>query len=60
MNLTSAKASDRLHLRQPEPADDFTRKWEAQSLKWRSDLGVSPNYSPWTSQADFKGLGLPT
>lgn len=29
-------------------------------MKWRSDLGVSPNYSPWTSHAGFKGLGLPT
>lgn len=33
-------------------------QWEHQSARWRSDLGISPAFKPWTGRADFQGLGV--
>lgn len=34
-------------------------KWPTISARIRSDLKISPAYSPWTSRPDFSGEGLP-
>ena len=33
-------------------------QWEQQSSKWRSELGVSPQFAPWTRRPEFQGLGV--
>ena len=33
-------------------------KWQAQSLSWRGQLGVSAALAPWTGRSSFKGVGL--
>lgn len=42
-----------------DPDERLTRRWHKESLSERNSLNVSPGYSPWTSRATFKGLGLP-
>ena len=40
------------------PSPRVPAQWQLQSCKWRSDLRVSPTFSPWTSHAEFQGLDL--
>ena len=36
----------------------LSKKWQKESLVERNELMVSPGFSPWTSSAQFRGLGV--
>ena len=42
-----------------EDSDLASRRWKVDSKAFRSSLGVSENYKPWTSRRSFLGVGLP-
>ena len=42
-----------------EASDSISEKmWKTDSIRWRGELEISPNYSPWTQSRLFKGEGI--